>query len=161
VQPTRPRSLLLTGVVCAAIAWLGARATFATLPALPWTAVPALALLAIGETLIGRNIRARLGGRGSGKPVQPIAVARLVALAKASSVVAAVFGGLAAGFGIYVADSLNKPVPRADALAATGTLAAALALAAGALFLERSCRTPDEPPDRDRPDGDPGLNGSR
>ena len=79
-------------------------------------------------------------GRRPGKPVEPIAVARMAALAKASSAAAAVFGGLAAGFRIYVAGPLGKGVPRADAYAAGGTVIAAAALTAAALYLERCCR---------------------
>ena len=115
MTPTRPGSLLLIGAVCAAIAWLVVRETFATLPPLPWTAVPALALLAIGEAIVGRNLKARMEGRRPGKPVEPIAVARTAALAKASSAAAVALGGLAAGFGAYVAGQLGKDVPRADA----------------------------------------------
>ncbi|HBW18574.1 MAG TPA: DUF3180 domain-containing protein, partial [Actinobacteria bacterium] len=53
---------------------------------------------------------------------------------------------LAAGFLIYVAGSLQKVVPRSDALAAAGTVLAAAVLVAAALYLERCCRSP-EPPD--------------
>jgi peptidoglycan/LPS O-acetylase OafA/YrhL len=151
VKPTRPGSLLLIGVVCAAIAWIIVRQTFATLPPLPWTAVPAMALLAIGEAIIGRNLKARREGRRPGKPLEPIAVARTAALAKASSAAAVALGGLAAGFGAYVAGQLGKNVPRADAYAAAGTVIAAAALTAAALYLERSCRA-SEPDDRDSDD---------
>jgi hypothetical protein len=151
VTPTRPGTLLLIGVVCAALAWLIVRTTFATLPPLPWTAVPALALLAIGEAIVGRNLKARMEGRRPGKPVEPIAVARTAALAKASSAAAVALGGLAAGFGAYVAGELGKDVPRADAYAAGGTVIAAAALTAAALYLERCCRA-REPDDRDRDD---------
>jgi Protein of unknown function (DUF3180) len=145
MTPTRPRTLVAVAVVCAAAAWLAVRASYAGLPALPWTAIPALLLLAFGEVLIGRNLVARRRGRRSSKPLEPMAVARLAALAKASSVVAAIFGGLAAGFVIYVAGSLDKAVPRHDAIAALVTLAAAGALVAAALYLEQSCRAPRPP----------------
>jgi len=151
MKPTRPGTLLLIGVVCAAIAWIIVRQTFATLPPLPWTAVPAMALLAIGETIVGRNLRARMEGRRPGKPLEPIAVARTAALAKASSAAAVALGGLAAGFGAYVAGQLGKNVPRADAYAAAGTVIAAAALTAAALYLERCCRA-TEPDDRDSDD---------
>lgn len=150
MSPTRLRTLLAVGVVCAAAAWLAVRATFVNLPPLPWTTVPALLLLAVGETSIARNLAGRLRGGGS-KPPAPMAVARLAALAKASSVAAAVFGGLAVGFGSYVADELGKAVPRHDAIAALVTLAAAVVLAAAALYLERCCQAPD-PPDADGAD---------
>jgi hypothetical protein len=153
VTPTRPGTLLLIGAVCAAIAWLVVRETFATLPPLPWTAVPALALLAIGEAIVGRNLKARMEGRRPGKPIEPIAVARTAALAKASSAAAVALGGLAAGFGAYVAGQLGKDVPRADAYAAGGTVIAAAALTAAALYLERCCRARG-PDDRDSDDDD-------
>jgi hypothetical protein len=143
-------TLLVLGVLCAALAWLTVSETFATLPPLPWTAVPALLLLAVGEAVAGRNLKARLDGRRPGKPIEPIAVARMAALAKASSAAAVAIGGLAAGFGAYVAGQLDKNVPRGDALAAAGTLLAAAALTAAALYLERCCRTrPPRDPDED------------
>ena len=58
----------------------------------------------------------------------------MVALAKASSLGGAAFGGLAAGFLVYTAGFLNLTVPRHDAIAAAVTLAAAAILvAAGAV----------------------------
>ena len=154
MNPTRPGTLLAVAVTCAVLAWLTVRQTFANLPPLPWTAVPAMLLLAIGEVIAGRNLKARISGRRTGKPLQPIAVARMAALAKASSAAAVALGGLAAGFGIYVAGQLEKDVPRADALAAAATVLAAAALAAAALYLERCCRAPRPPEDWDSRSGD-------
>lgn len=146
MQPTKFWSLLVIGAACAVVAWLTVRATFANLPPLPWTAVPAFVLLAVAELLIGRNLRARLAGRGDVKPVQPMVVPRIVALAKASSSAAAAFCGLAIGMVIYGVGSLSKPVPRHDVLAAGVTAVAAFGLTVAALYLERSCRA-SEPPD--------------
>lgn len=147
MTPTRPATLVVLGALCAALAWLTVSETFASLPPLPWTAVPALALLAVGEVVAARNLRARMEGRRPGKPLDPIAIARMAALAKASSAAGVALGGLAAGFGAYVAGQLDKDVPRGDALAAGGTVLAAAALTAAALYLERCCRS--RPP-RDR-----------
>ena len=162
MQPTKSWSLVVVAVCCAVLAWLAATIGFANFPPLPWTAVPALLLLAFGELLFARNLRARLrGDHGGGpprptlrggtgvKPVDPLAVPRVVALAKASSIAAAAFGGLAAGFGIYTLASLGKPVPRHDALVSAFTAVAAIALVAAALYLERVCRSPDSPDDED------------
>jgi hypothetical protein len=154
VTPTRPGTLLALAVICAAAAWLIVRQTFAGLAPLPWSAVPALLLLAVGETVAGRNLKARISGRRTGKPLQPIAVARTAALAKASSAAATVLGGLAAGFLIYVLGQLEKEVPRADAYAAGATVGAAALLVAAALYLERCCRSPRPPEDEDTPSGD-------
>lgn len=148
MTPTRPGALAAVAVVCALLTWLVVRKTFAALPPLPWTALPAMLLVAIGEVMAGRNIKAKISGRRrSGKPLQPIAVARMVALAKASSAAAAVLGGLAAGFFCYVAGQLEKDVPRADAIASGVTVAGAVVLAAAALYLERCCRAPRPPED--------------
>lgn len=149
MQPTKLWSLVVIGAACVVGAWLAVWATFVNLPPLPWTAVPALGLLAVAELLLGRNLRARLSGRGDVKPVQPIVVPRIVALAKASSAAAAAFCGLAMGMVIYALGSLDKPVPRHDALAAGFTSVAAIGLAVAALYLERSCRAPEPPSDSD------------
>jgi Protein of unknown function (DUF3180) len=154
VNPTRPGILVAIAAICAAAAWLAVRLTFATLPPLPWSAVPAMLLVAVGEVVAGRNLAARISGRRAGKPLQPMAVARMAALAKASSAAAAALGGLAAGFDIYVAGQLAKNVPRADAIAAAVTVLAAAALVAAALYLERCCRAPRPPEERDSPSGD-------
>jgi hypothetical protein len=154
VNPTRRGVLVAVAVICAAGAWLTVRRTFGGLPPLPWTAVPAMLLLAIGEALAGRNLKARIAGRTAGRAIEPIAVARMAALAKASSVAAAALGGLAAGFFGYVAGQLAKDVPRADAFAAAATVLAAAILVAAALYLERCCRSPHPPEDRDTPSGD-------
>jgi hypothetical protein len=151
MQPTKSWSLVVVAVGCAVLAWLAATIGFSNFPPLPWTAVPALLLLAFGEVLFARNLRLRLRGEGRPgvKPVDPMAVPRVVALAKASSIAAAAFGGLAAGFGIYTLASLGKPVPRHDALVSAVTAVAAIGLVAAALYLERVCRSPDPPDDDD------------
>lgn len=142
MRPTRASTLVVLVVACTLIAWLTVRATFGRLPLLPWTAVPALVILAIAETIVGRGLRARLAGRRTGRPLAPLAVARVAALAKASSAAAAMIGGLALGFLIYVVGMLDKPVPRTDAFAAGATVLAAASLLAAALYLEYSCRVP-------------------
>ena len=150
MQLTRPGTLAGIFVLCAIVAWLAVRATFQSLPLLPVTAVPALAALAIAEAAVGRNIRGRLTGRrGSTKPLAPIGVARLVALAKASSVAASALGGLAGGYLIFLLGSLDKSIPARDARVAGATVAAAIALIAAALYLEWCCRAPKPPDDSD------------
>jgi hypothetical protein len=150
MQLTRPGTLAGVFAVCAIVAWLAVRATFQNLPLLPITAVPALGALAIAEAVVGRHVRTRLTGRrGASKPLAPIAVARLVALAKASSVAASALGGLAGGYLIFLLGSLDKTIPARDARVAGATVAAAIALIAAALYLERCCRAPQPPDDSD------------
>jgi Protein of unknown function (DUF3180) len=150
MTPTRPRTLLVLAAVCALVAWLIVRATFDSLPTLPWTAAPAMLLLAAAEAVSGRNLRARIRGRRGGRPLAPIAVVRMAALAKASSVGAAAFGGLAAGFFIYTLGRLNLTVPRNDAINAGTTVVVAALLVVAAVYLERSCRAPSRNGDDSR-----------
>ncbi|MGD0606183.1 MAG: DUF3180 domain-containing protein [Streptosporangiaceae bacterium] len=145
MKPTRPSALALIAVVFAVLAWLLLRLVYQRLPPLPWSGVPALLLAAAAEALIGRDLRARIAGRREGKRAEPLFVSRMVALAKASSQVAAAVAGLAAGFDIYLSGSLTDAVPRQDAVTAALTLAAAVVLACAALFLENCCRVPDPP----------------
>ncbi len=154
MTPTRPWALAAVAAVCAIVAWLVVRSSFADLPTLPWTAVPALLLLAAAEAVSGRNLKARISGRRRGKPLAPIAVARMAALAKASSLGGAAFGGLAAGFLAYTAGFLGMAVPRHDAINAAATVVAAAILVAAALYLEHCCRAP-------RDSGDSGASPSR
>ncbi len=145
MTPTRIRALLAVTVVCAAVTWLLLRLLYRTLPPLPWTGVPALVVPAVAEAWTGRGLRARILGRAGTRPVAPIAVARMVVLAKASAQTAAVIGGLAAGFAIYLAGSQSAAIPRSDTIVATATFAAAVVLAAAGLYLEYCCRIPKGP----------------
>ena len=144
MSPTRIRNLTAVAVVCAIAAWLLLRIFYSSLPPLPWTGVPAMLLLAVAEAWIGRSVRLRLRGKSPGLRIEPIAVARMAALAKASSLAGSLIAGLAAGFLIYVSGSLDKSAFRSDAYVAGGTLAAALVLIAAALYLEYGCRIPTE-----------------
>jgi hypothetical protein len=150
MKPTRISTLVIIAVVCAAAGWLLLRTVYTKLPPLPWTGVPALLIAAAAEAWMGRDIKARIAAPRAGsqesrrrlKPVEPLFVSRMVALAKASSVAAAIVAGLAAGFDLYLAGSLNASTPRQDALTAVITFVAAILLACAALYLEYCCRVP-------------------
>lgn len=149
MKPTKAGVLVVVSVVLAGVTWLLLGLVYRRLPPLPWTSVPTLLILAIAEAYCGLSLRARLSGRSAAKPVEPVGVARMAAFAKASSYAAALIAGIAAGFSLYVLGSLDKAVPRQDALAAVGTLVAAVLFAAAALFLERCCRIRKKPEDED------------
>jgi hypothetical protein len=159
MKPTRPSTLATVAVIFALVAWLLLHLIYQRLPPLPWTGAPALLLAAALEAWIGHDLRARITRRrgvNETKPPDPLFVSRMVALAKASSQVAAAVAGLAAGVDIYLSGSLNASVPRQDELTAAVTLAAAVLLACAALYLEYCCRVPD-PPGRDQVDEPPSL----
>ncbi len=158
MKPTRVRNLIIAALGSAIFGWLLARLVYSALPPLPWSGVPALLLLAVGEAWSGRTVRLRLRGRG-GRPIPPIAVARLAALARATSLAAALFGGLAAGFLLYLGPSLDKPAYRTDAYACAGTLGTAFILALAALYLEYGCRVPPQDDQTGAPTGGGGEPG--
>lgn len=110
--------------VFAVLTWGLLNPLYSSLPAVPWTAIPTVFLLAIGEVYSGWMTKARIERRPDTKPVEPLAVARLVALAKASAYAGAIFAGIFAGFTLYTADLLEQGVPRRDFLIAGGSFIA-------------------------------------
>jgi hypothetical protein len=148
VKPTRPRFLLFIALTCAAVTWAVLHVIYSRLPPLTWSGVPALLIAAGAEAWTGRDLRARIAGE-RGQPAPPLFVARMLVLAKASGQVAALFGGVAIGFMIYLSGMLDAPAPRTDMVTAGLTFAAALLLAVAALFLEYCCRVPTPPDGND------------
>jgi hypothetical protein len=151
VRPTRARTLLLVAVAAAMVTWALLTAVYSKLPPLTWTGVPALLIAAGAEAWTGRDLRARIIGRPGAKPAPPLFVARMVALAKASSQAAALLGGVSVGFVVYLSGMLDAPTPRSDLITASIWFGSSLVLLAAALFLEYCCRVPKNP-NQDRDD---------
>lgn len=149
VKPTRTRTLLLVLVIAAAVTWALLNAVYTSLPPLTWTGVPALLIAAGVEAWAGRDLRARIQGKRGTRPAPPLFVARIVALAKASSQTAALLAGICAGFMIYLSGMASAPTPRTDLIDASLSFGACLILLAAALFLEYCCRVPRNPEDDD------------
>ncbi|WP_394326757.1 DUF3180 domain-containing protein, partial [Thermobifida halotolerans] len=84
LRPTGWRVPLLVTVVTGVVVFLVVRETYSSLLLLPWTAIPTLSLLALGELITAVHTRRRIRGEPGTEPVEPISAARLVALAKAS-----------------------------------------------------------------------------
>jgi uncharacterized protein DUF3180 len=151
MKPTRPRTLLIIGVICAAIAWAVLKGIYADLPPLSWTGVPALLIAAAIEAWAGRDLKARISGREGFKPAPPLFVARLVVLAKASAYAGAVVAGVSLGFVIYLFRLLQAATPRSDMITAGVTFGSSLALLAAAMYLENCCRIPKDSDRDDEP----------
>ena len=145
MKPTRPWTLVVVGVLAALVTWALLHAAYASLPPLTWTGVPALLIAAGVEAWAGRDLRARIQGKRGTRPAPPLFVARVVALAKASSQTAALLAGVCAGFMIYLAGMASAPTPRGDLVDASLSFGACLVLLAAALFLEYCCRVPQDP----------------
>ena len=145
MKPTRARTLLLVGVLAAVVTWAVLKAVYASLPPLTWTALPALLIAAGVEAWAGWDLRGRIRGKKGMRPAPPLFVARVVALAKASSQTAALLAGISVGFMIYLSGLASAPTPRGDLVDASLSFGGCLVLLAAALFLEYCCRVPRDP----------------
>jgi hypothetical protein len=156
IGPTRIRDLAGYAVAVTIITWLAVRHWYGDLPRLAWPVPLSLLLLAIAETLAANQLRDRIRRRPGALPVQPLVAARMLALAKASAVVASFVAGIWGGLLLYTVPRLGTlSAARGDTVTGAVGVVAAIALVAAALWLEWSCRTP-APPDSDkvvRPDG--------
>lgn len=150
IGPTRPALLVVAGLAAAAAGWLLLSFFYGRMPALPWLPTLTVAALAVVEGILAQNTRARIERRPGQPRVDPLAVARYAVLARASSLAGAIFAGFSVGLlGWLVLEPTRAA--RDDIPAAGVAFAAALALVAAALWLERACRVPDQPEDDDVP----------
>lgn len=145
MRPTHPGVLVGIFVVVSLVSWLLIMGNYGGLPLVPWTAIPTVLLLAVGEIYSGWMTRARIARRPGTKPVEPLAVARLAALAKASAYAGAAFAGIFAGFVLRVMEQLDLAKPRQDAFVAGGSFLCCVLLVGAALYLEYCCRVPKDP----------------
>ncbi|GAA4196444.1 hypothetical protein GCM10022252_43720 [Streptosporangium oxazolinicum] len=150
MKPTRPGVLIGFLVVAGILTWAMLKPLYSSLPTVPWTAIPTVLLLAIGEFYSGWMTKARIERRPDTKPVEPLAVARLAALAKASAYGGAIFGGIFAGFTLYTVELLEQEVPRRDFFITGGSLLVCVLLICSALYLEHCCKVPKDSADDDR-----------
>jgi hypothetical protein len=147
MKPTRVTLLVALAVLAGGVAYLMTRGYYADLESPPRYAPLWLLLLAIAEAYTALLTRARLAGRHATRPPNPLVVARLAVLAKASSPVGALATGAYTGFLIYVARE-NSSVARTDTRTAALGIGCSVALVLAALLLERVCRVkapPDDP----------------
>ena len=147
MTPTRLRTLFAVAVVSGLVTYLLFQWRYSSLPPVPISAAVSTGGLAVAELFLAPGTRARLDGRPGTKPILPISVARIAALAKASSALGALMTGVWLGIGAYVLPRLDLATPRRDAIRAGAGLAVALLLVVAALRLENVCRVPPPPPE--------------
>jgi hypothetical protein len=150
---TRGRDLATACVVAIVVVYLAFRLLYGNLPPLPEFAGVTLLVLAVVEAALGTSLRGRIkrmaeGRPVDGKPLQPLTVARAVALAKASSLLGAIMLGAWVGVLAYLLPRRSELSAAANDLP-SGIVGAAcsVALIGAALWLEYCCRAP-----RDRGD---------
>jgi hypothetical protein len=150
--PTSASVLVVGALAGAAAGWLLLSAYYRSMPPLPWLPTITVGGLAVLEGFLAQNTRARIERRSGAPRVDPLAVARYVVLAKASSLSGAIFGGFSLGLLSWLVLEPTKAA-RDDVPTALGGVIASLVLVGAALWLEWSCRVPEDPEatDRDKP----------
>ena len=150
LTPTRPSTLVLAAVGTAAIAFIFVRQYFGEMPPITRLAGLTMAGLAVVEAIAAHNTRARIERRPRAGVLNPLFVARLVVLAKASSLAGAIFAGAYGGVAVWALtrrgelEFADRNLPPA-----IGGVVGAVALVVAALLLERACRVPEQPEDED------------
>lgn len=155
---TRARDLVGVGIVTAVLINLLLRLAYGDLPPLPLLAGTTLLVFAAAEVVLGTTLQARIQRRPGTRPVQPLAAAKAVALAKASSLAGAITAGAWLGVLGHVLPLRSQVSDAAlDTVTASIGVICAGALVAAGLWLEHCCRTPDPPDDRQPDDRQPDL----
>ncbi len=153
--PTRPATLVVAALVAAAVAWLGiSQFYYSFVPRLSWPPAVTIAVVALLEGVTAFSTKARIDRKPGTSPVDPLAVARLVVIAKASSLTGAILVGAYGGSLIWLLGERTRTAAAASDVAPVAAgLAAALLLVGAALWLEFACRVPKRPDDEDeKPD---------
>ncbi len=146
--PTRGRDLAVAAAITAIAGYLAVHLLYRYFP--PITAWTGLSLLAVAgaEAGWGATVRARIRdgrvGVGPGR-LHPLAVARSVAVAKASAWVGAVmFGWWLAVLAYLAPRRAELRVAAADTPGVLVAAVSALALVIAALWLQHCCKSPGE-----------------
>lgn len=149
--PTRGRELAVAAAVAAIAGYLAIHMLYRYFPPITlWTGLSLLAVAA-GEAWWGALVRGRIRegriGVGAGR-LHPLAVARTVAIAKASAWVGAVMLGWWLAVLAYLLPRRSElRVAAADTPGVLVAVVSALALVMAALWLENCCKSPEEPRD--------------
>lgn len=147
--PTRLRDVVGIAAAVALIAWVLVRFNYSDFPAMPLLAGGALYVLAALEAVIAVIVRSRVSdsqvGQARGQ-LHPVTAARILALAKASAILGAIAVGVWTGILAFLLAQSDLAAAEADRPGVIIGLIGGVLLVAVALWLEHSCRTPDDPP---------------
>jgi hypothetical protein len=129
------------------------RLSYGSIPTLNYASALPLAVLAVAELVAARRVRAAVRHVPGAKPMQAIAIARCVALGKASSLVGAAVAGAAVALLIRVIpEAASVRAASHDARSGAVFAATAALIVIAGLLLERAGLDPNH----DRRDGDNG-----
>lgn len=150
MRQLRPALLIGIALISGVLSWAGSRLwdSVGTLPGVP-TAAPVVlgiiaALLAATAISLRNRLRAQRERVPGAKGVDPLAAARAVVLAQASTLVAALAVGVYGGMGVFFATQWDVPARKNSAITAIFAVVAALCVIAAGLFLQHVCRLPDD-----------------
>ena len=152
---TRKRDLAAGAALAAIVGFLAIHGLYRYFPPITlWTGLSLLAVAA-AETWWGASVRSRIRdgriGVGAGR-LHPLAVARSVAVAKASAWAGALMSGWWLAVLAYLLPRRSElRVAAADTPGAAVAAVSALALVAAALWLQHCCKSPGDRADADEP----------
>jgi len=158
VQKTKVSTLVWTALIATPIGWSLSQIIdvwSGALPPIPWVLPFLLLFLSIGAFAGARAVRQWIEERRYYRCIDPLRVARAVALAKAMAYFGAVATGLYAGLGALALTMLQSPMGRERAILAAGVVVCAVAMTTAAIRLERACVVPPDDTDEN------GVNGAK
>lgn len=145
LTPTSPATLAVAALGAAAVGWIMISRGYNNFPSLTWLPAIITGGLGVLEIVAAVATKARIDRRPGAVPVEPLTVVRYVVLAKASSVVGALFGGFFGAVMVWLlAERGRLEAAGNDLPPAIGDFAGAVVLLVGALLLERACRVPPQ-----------------
>ncbi len=144
MTPTRLRVLLALAVLTAGLGWVVINSRTGDLLELPYLAPATAGLIALFELGLAKVVYDRVRGRGRGRQMHALQVARALVLAKASSTTGALLGGLYAGLWLWFFQHDELRVASDNAVVAAVSVGACVVLVVAALLLERACRVPKQ-----------------
>jgi hypothetical protein len=144
MRRTSATDVVLPFGVVAALAYLILKLSYSSLPPFEWFAAVPITALAVAELVIARRVRAVVRHVPGAKPMTALAVARAVALGKASSLVGAGIAGAAVALlATVVPDASRTSAAAHDLWVGFVLLGAAVVLGVAGLVLEQAGLDPN------------------
>jgi hypothetical protein len=135
----KPSDLVIPFVVVAALCYLLLQVAYESLPPFQWFTVVPIAALALVEFVLAGRVRGAVRHRPNAKPVTALAVARAVALGKASALVGAAVAGAELALVSYVFPDAGRTTAAGhDLRVGLVLLVATVLLLLAGLVLERA-----------------------
>jgi hypothetical protein len=139
MKRTGAAELLIAFFLFGSVTWLVFRFAYGSVPPLQYAVAVPITALAVAEFVMARRVRAAVRHDPHAKPMAAIAIARCVALGKASAIVAA--GMLGAALAVLlrvVPDAKDVRAAASDEKVAIALGLAAILLLVAGLLLERA-----------------------